>query len=141
MRWKWKRKVAFPFSQIDDNVKHIFREHNQEADHRANLGAEGQRKIVVDRDNNNEKWKAVQDFWDGRSKCDGRSNCGVVIKGPDKKKWITISKIAVSLGTRTAMTAEVVGVCDLTGIQDIVFGKNLSMENISQCIDVILKSH
>ena len=28
---------------VDDYVKHVLREHNQEADHRANLGAEGQR--------------------------------------------------------------------------------------------------
>ena len=32
-------------SKIDVYVKHIFREHNQEADYWANLGAEGQRKI------------------------------------------------------------------------------------------------
>ena len=50
----WKRKVAIPISHSDDYVKHIFREHNQEADHWANLCAEGQRKIVVDKGNNNE---------------------------------------------------------------------------------------
>ena len=39
----WKRKIAHPISKIDDYVEHIFREHNQEADHWANLGAEGQK--------------------------------------------------------------------------------------------------
>ena len=45
----WKRKIAFLVSQIDDYVKHIFREHDKEADHRANLGAGGQRKLNVNR--------------------------------------------------------------------------------------------
>ena len=39
-----KEGLHFPFSKIDGNVKHIFREHSQEADHWANLGAEAQRK-------------------------------------------------------------------------------------------------
>ena len=33
--------------QIDDNVRHIFREHNQDADHVGNLGAAGRKKIIV----------------------------------------------------------------------------------------------
>ena len=44
---------------IDDYVKHIFREHNQEADLLVNMGAEGQRKIVIDKCSNSESWKAV----------------------------------------------------------------------------------
>ena len=40
--WR-KRKVTYLVGVVDDNVKHVLREHNQEADHRANLGAEGQR--------------------------------------------------------------------------------------------------
>ena len=43
----WKSKIANPISKIDDYVKHIFREHNQEADHWDNLGAEGQRKLLL----------------------------------------------------------------------------------------------
>ena len=39
------------YLKIDDYVKQIFTEHNQEADDLANLGAEGQRHIVVDRRN------------------------------------------------------------------------------------------
>ena len=50
-------KKANPISKIDDYVKHIFWEHNRDADHWANLGAEGQRKIVVDRRSNSETWK------------------------------------------------------------------------------------
>ena len=42
----WKEEIAYPATQIDDYVKHAFREHKQEADHLANLGAEG-RKITV----------------------------------------------------------------------------------------------
>ena len=101
-------KIAFLISQIDDCVKHIFREHNQEADHWTNLGADGQRRFMFDKGSNTEKRKMVRDFWDGSSKINGRSGCGVVIKGADKDKWITISKIAVPLGMCSAMTAEVV---------------------------------
>ena len=42
------KKIAFRISKIGDYVMHVFREHDQDADHWANLGAEGQRKIVVD---------------------------------------------------------------------------------------------
>ena len=45
----WKRKIANPIWKIDDYVKQIFREHNQEADHCVNLEAEGQRKIIMDK--------------------------------------------------------------------------------------------
>ena len=61
-------------------MKHIFREHNQEADHLASMGAEGQRKITVETGNNAENWKAVLGFWDGSTKTDEESGCGVVIK-------------------------------------------------------------
>ena len=31
----------------------------------ANVGAEGQRKVVIDRIGNANTWKAVKGFWDG----------------------------------------------------------------------------
>ena len=43
-----------PVSPIDDFVEHTFREHNQEADDWATVGAEGQ-----NRSNNTETWKIV----------------------------------------------------------------------------------
>ena len=123
-------------------MKHFFRELNREADHWANLGAEGQRTIIVEKKRNNtEKWKAVRGFWDGSSKIDGRSGCGVVIKGVDKDKWISISKIAGPSRMCTAMAAEVVDVCVLTGILDLVLGKNISVKANNQCIDAVIKSH
>ena len=42
----WTRKTAFRTFQIDDYVKHIFKEHNQEADHGANVGAKEQRNFI-----------------------------------------------------------------------------------------------
>ena len=45
--WR-KRGIAYPVRKIDDDVKHEFREHNQEADHLGNLGAEGKSKITND---------------------------------------------------------------------------------------------
>ena len=72
-------------------MSNIFRGHNHEADSLANLGAEGQRKIIVETSSNTENWKAVRGFSDGSNKTDGRSG-GVVIKGVDQDKRITISK-------------------------------------------------
>ena len=94
----WKRKIALPISKIDDHVKHIFREHNQEAEYWANLGAEGQGKIIIGNGNNTERRKAVRGFWDGSSKINGKSGCGVVVKGADRNKWITFSKVSVLFG-------------------------------------------
>ena len=56
----WKENVAEPISNIDRFMKHVFREHNQEADHWANIGAQGQRKIVLDRRNDSVTWKATR---------------------------------------------------------------------------------
>ena len=37
----WKRGAAAPISDVDNFVKHINKEHNQEADHWADTGAQG----------------------------------------------------------------------------------------------------
>ena len=103
--------------------------------------AEGQRQIILHKGNNTGRWKAVRGFWDGSCKVNGRSGSGLVIKGVDRNKWLTISKIAVPLGIGTAMAPEVVGVCVLTGIVDLVLHKSLNVRNINQCIDEIVKNH
>ena len=41
---------------------HIFREHNQEADHLANLGTEGKTKIAMEGVKNTEEWKICTAF-------------------------------------------------------------------------------
>ena len=104
-----KEKSASPISKIDDFVKHVNREHNQEADHWANIAAQGQRKIVSDRCDSSETWKAVKGYWDGSFNDNGKSGCGVVIKGVDRGRWVTISRIAVPLKVGTAVAAEVAG--------------------------------
>ena len=101
----WKRKTAFPISQIDGYVKHIFRKHNQEADHWANGGADGQRKIFLIRkitlNNETVTWLLG---WNLRSMAE------VVVVLPSRRqtkdKRITISKVAVLRGVCTALTAE-----------------------------------
>ena len=133
-----KRTLHRLSQRFDDCVKHIFREHNQEADYWANLGAEGRRKIIVDRGSNNLRWKAAKGHWGGSSKNKGRSGRGVVVKGADEDKWITISKVAVSLGVGTVMAAEVMGVCVLTSIPDLVLHKVSALKITNQCIDTIL---
>ena len=102
-------------------VKHIFRGHNQEADHLAKMGADGMKKITVEKDGNNERWKAVRGFWGGSNKRDGTSGCGIEIKGADRDKWITISMVAVPLGMRSALSAEVVGACILADVLGLIF--------------------
>ena len=44
----WKRSIAYPARNIKDYVKHIHREHSQEADHMANLRAEGVPQVNVE---------------------------------------------------------------------------------------------
>ena len=66
----------------------------------------------------------------------GKSGCGVVIKGVDRERWVTISRIAVPLKVGTAMAAEMIGVCVLTGTLDLVFHKCLSVQNTNRCIDI-----
>ena len=41
---------------IDDYVRHIFREHNQEVDHVANLGTKEQHKITIEGVPKTKKW-------------------------------------------------------------------------------------
>ena len=39
----------------------------------------------------------------------------------------------------TAMAAELMGVCVLTGMLDLVFHKCLCVQSINQCVDTFLK--
>ena len=50
------------------DVKHIFREHTHEADHLANLGTEGKRKIIFEEVKNTGRRKAILGYWDGSKK-------------------------------------------------------------------------
>ena len=63
-----------------------------------------------------------------QSKDFGTSVCCVVIKGVDRERWITISRIAVFLNVSTAMAAEMMGVCGLTAILDLILHKCLCAE-------------
>ena len=114
----WRRKVAKPISNVDSFVKHVYRAHSQETDHWANIGVQERRKIIIDRRNDSATWKAIRGFWDGSFKDNGRSGCGVVIKGVGRERWVTSSKIAIPLIVGAAMAAEIAGVCVLTSILD-----------------------
>ena len=61
------------------------------------------------------------------------------MKGVDRDKYVTISRIAVLLGDGTAMAAEVMCVCVPTEILDLVFNRSLSLHNINRCIDTLFK--
>ena len=60
-------------------------------------------------------------------------------KGSTEKDGSTISRSAVPLKVGTAMGAEMMGVCVLTGILDLVFHKCQCVQNTSRCIGTILK--
>ena len=87
------------------------------------MRAEGRRELTTAKCCNAEKWTTVKGFWDGTCKEHVKSGCVVVVEGVDKGKWITISSIAVPLKVGTPMAAEVVGLCLLTSILDLVFDK------------------
>ena len=127
----WKRGAATPFSNIDNFVKHIYREHNQEADHGTDIGAQGRRKIDVFRKDVPTTWKAIRGFLDGSFKDDGRSGCGIV---DHRSRQTQTGKIEVPLKVGAAMAAEVLGVCVLTSILDLIFCKSLSVQNMNQRI-------
>ena len=66
-------------------MKHVHREHNQEADHWADIGALGRRKIEIYRKQRANNMEAVRGFWDGSFADDGESGCGKVIKKIDRQ--------------------------------------------------------
>ena len=61
-----------------------------------------------------------------------------MIKGVNGDRWVTIGKIAVPLKVTTAMAAEVMDVCVLREILDLVFNRCLCVQNILRCIDHVL---
>ena len=83
---KWKRGTATPISNVDNIVQHVCREHNQEADHWDDIGAQGRRKIDIYRKNDTTTWEAIRGFCDGSFKDDGKSGCGIVTKGSRQTK-------------------------------------------------------
>ena len=83
-------------------------------------------------------WRAVKGYWDGSFNDNGIIGCGVVIKGVDRERWVTISRIAVPLKVGTTMAAEVAGVCVLTGILVLVLNKCLCVQSVNQCINSFL---
>ena len=95
----WKRRIAYPVTQIDDCVKH------QEADHLVILGTEGQRKVTID------KSKEIRGL-----------ESGTWVFGIAAKKTmagaVVVGKIGVPLKACTAMAAEIAGVSMLTAVLD-----------------------
>ena len=104
------------------------------------IGAQGRRKIVIDRRNDSATWKAMRGFWDGSFKDNGKSVCGIVVKGVDREGWVTINKIAILLKVGGAMTTEIAGVCVLTSMLDLILCKCLSVQTVNQRINRILNN-
>ena len=126
------RAVATTELRTRDFVEHVFREHNPEADQLVNLGAKGSRtRRYVKRSPGNGKRYG----WDGATKSDDTSGCGVVIKEVDKVRWATASEIAVpSANQGSALAARVAGRSLLTEVVDLVGRENLTGKIIDCCI-------
>ena len=123
----WKRGAATPVSNIDNLVKHVYREHDQEADLWADMGTQVRRKIDIHRKNVTTPWKAIRGFWDGSFKDDGKSGCGIVVKGVDRQRWVT-----AVLKVEQPWRRKFFGVCVLTSVLDLILCKSLSVQNINQ---------
>ena len=78
-----RKKIAYPVTQIDDCVKYSFRQHNQEVHHLTIVGAEGQRKITVEKGTNTDKWKTVRGFVGGQQQDKRKER----IWSCDQKEW------------------------------------------------------
>ena len=74
-----------------------------------------------------------------KKKTELQSGCGIVIKGADGDRWITVSKILVPLGVCSALSAEVSEACILANVLDLIFRRNFCIENIDLCIDDIIR--
>ena len=79
--------------------------YNQEADHFANLGADGIKKVTVENKRQRREVEGGARILGRWQKRDGTNGCGIVIKGVDRDKWITISKIVVPLAVCSALSA------------------------------------
>ena len=95
----------------------------------------GKKEIVIDKDSNTEKQKAVKGFRDGSGKDNGESGCGVVVIRVDREKWVTISKGALPLRMCTAVAPEMTGVCLFICVLNLIPKGNLSVGNINRCVD------
>ena len=131
----WKRGAATPISNIDNFVKHIYREHNQEADHRADMEHKGQEKLISI--GNTLPQHGNRCVVSGMEAL--KTTAGVVAKWWSKelvdREKVTISKIAVPLKVCAAEAAEVIGVCVLTTVLDLILCRSLSVQNINQRIN------
>ena len=72
--------------------------YNQEADHLANLGADGIQKITVENKRQRREVEGGARILGRWQKKDGTSGCGIVIKGVDRDKWITYQQDCRTLG-------------------------------------------
>ena len=103
--------------------KYPYRRLTMEADHRAILGAEGQRIIVIDRGSDSETWKALKGFWDGGAKDDGKSGCGIVaesVRHLDIRVLRLMSSVfpKVSFGQLQVSALNPQHLCATTGLKD-----------------------
>ena len=86
----WQRKNANPILKtVVDYVKHVFWEHNQQPKDREKLLSTG--AIILEDE-------GCEMFQDRSAKDNGKSGCGVVIKGVNWYRCVTICEIAVLVG-------------------------------------------
>ena len=57
--------MAHPIQKVCDYVKHLCREHHQEADCRVNLGSGGVLEFIVEGFSFTTAWKTIRGHWGG----------------------------------------------------------------------------
>ena len=77
LRTWWKTRVACPIQKINDYVKHMRTEHNQETDHMANFRAKEVSTVTVEGFKAATDWEAVWGYWDGSRKPCSSTGCAV----------------------------------------------------------------
>ena len=109
-----RRKNAYPVGLIDDNVKHHFREPNQEADHFAKMGIVGHRKL---------KGSQVQGGMERDARVLGRKH------QRQRKEWMwTCDRSRRQRGTVDCKSQQEIGA------QDILLDQNINLENSKEVI-------
>ena len=112
---RWKKKVAYPVTEIDDFVKQIFWEHKSGGRPLDELGrGRPEEYHCLKRETIQNTGRRYAGSGTAAKRQMVEVYCGVVIKGVDRK-WMRVSKFAVPSKVCTAMAAEVVGASVLTG--------------------------
>ena len=108
-------------------------EHDQEADHVANFGAQGGFENHRGDGQNTDTKSNTETL--GRQQKKKREEQWMRHRDENSKQvnWITLSKIAVPLKASTAIEAEVAGAYIRTKVPKLIFGQHMNVDMFTRC--------